>query len=436
MFAALIIGATLARQGSSDRDDGPGVNLLGGLFRMLAEAFFWTFHPFSPLYIAPADEASIDLPLLTFTPENFDTAQTVTITGKDDSAADGDTNVIVSFGQSVSSDPRYDGKTAAPFALKNADNDVAGIFVSPPVGGTSTSEAGTSVSLHVHLRTKPSGSVYVPIASSHPTEGQASPAGLVFTPSNYFIDQVVTITGQPDGTKDADAPYQITIGKTNAPEDGAYEGLEASVSLTNQDESILELVTNWGAACVRLTSGRVQCWGRNENGALGLGDNNHRGDQPGELGAALPFVNLGTGRTAKRIFGGMNSESAFCAIRDDDSFVCSSSTRRAGPGGPLPISPSSARRRRTSGVGGKRTPRPRSTSSSPASRPVRVSWTPAHHGWIPSCRPALKRSSRQGYVMTRGRTDEAPPQREHAPDQEGGRARLACERVRHHVPQR
>lgn len=53
VFAALLLGATLARQGSSDRDDGPGVSLLGGLFRMLAEAFFWTFHPFSPLYIEP-----------------------------------------------------------------------------------------------------------------------------------------------------------------------------------------------------------------------------------------------------------------------------------------------------------------------------------------------------------------------------------------------
>ena len=53
LFAALLLGMTLARQSSSDRDDGPGVHLLGGLFRMIAEAFFWTFHPFSPLYVQP-----------------------------------------------------------------------------------------------------------------------------------------------------------------------------------------------------------------------------------------------------------------------------------------------------------------------------------------------------------------------------------------------
>lgn len=53
LFAALLIGLTFARQGSSDRDEGPGINILGGLFRMIAEAAFWTFHPFSPLYIEP-----------------------------------------------------------------------------------------------------------------------------------------------------------------------------------------------------------------------------------------------------------------------------------------------------------------------------------------------------------------------------------------------
>jgi hypothetical protein len=50
IFVAIIIGLTFARQ--SDRDDGVGVGagLLGGLFRAIADALFWTFHPFSPLY--------------------------------------------------------------------------------------------------------------------------------------------------------------------------------------------------------------------------------------------------------------------------------------------------------------------------------------------------------------------------------------------------
>jgi hypothetical protein len=52
IFVAIIIGLTFAR-GSSDRDNGlgAGAGLMGGLFRAIADAMFWTFHPFSPLYI-------------------------------------------------------------------------------------------------------------------------------------------------------------------------------------------------------------------------------------------------------------------------------------------------------------------------------------------------------------------------------------------------
>ena len=52
VFVAIIIGMTFAR-GSSDRDNGlgAGAGLLGGLLRGIADAMFWTFHPFSPLYI-------------------------------------------------------------------------------------------------------------------------------------------------------------------------------------------------------------------------------------------------------------------------------------------------------------------------------------------------------------------------------------------------
>lgn len=39
---------------------------------------------------------------------------------------------------------------------------------------------------------------------------------------------------------------------------------------------------------------RVKCWGSNFGGALGLGNTENRGDQAGEMGQNLPFVDLGT----------------------------------------------------------------------------------------------------------------------------------------------
>lgn len=59
LFLALLLGVTFARQGSSDRDDSPGLGIVGGLLRMVADALFWTFHPFSPLYVG-ADRMSGD----------------------------------------------------------------------------------------------------------------------------------------------------------------------------------------------------------------------------------------------------------------------------------------------------------------------------------------------------------------------------------------
>jgi len=49
VFLALILAATFARQ--SDDRESPGLAILGGLLRMIGDALFWTFHPFSPLYV-------------------------------------------------------------------------------------------------------------------------------------------------------------------------------------------------------------------------------------------------------------------------------------------------------------------------------------------------------------------------------------------------
>jgi len=51
IFLAVLIGLTLARQGDRDLPIG---SLLGAVFRVLADALFWTFHPFSPIAIEPS----------------------------------------------------------------------------------------------------------------------------------------------------------------------------------------------------------------------------------------------------------------------------------------------------------------------------------------------------------------------------------------------
>jgi hypothetical protein len=83
--------------------------------------------------------------------------------------------------------------------------------------------------------------------------------------------------------------------------------------------SILAVTTGQQHACALLTGGVVKCWGDNTYGELGQGDTMPRGNLPGQMGAQLAAVNLGTGHFAKSVHaGGWHT----CAVLDDDSVKC------------------------------------------------------------------------------------------------------------------
>ncbi len=48
-LAFVAIGIALSSARGGDRDDGPGASIFAGLLRLVAEAAWWMFHPFSPL---------------------------------------------------------------------------------------------------------------------------------------------------------------------------------------------------------------------------------------------------------------------------------------------------------------------------------------------------------------------------------------------------
>jgi len=79
-----------------------------------------------------------------------------------------------------------------------------------------------------------------------------------------------------------------------------------------------------GHGCAILENNKVKCWGMNEHLQLGFdklrteifGD---IGDQGSDMGDALPYVDLGTGRTAKAISSGYYHT---CAILDNSKVKC------------------------------------------------------------------------------------------------------------------
>jgi cysteine-rich repeat protein len=78
-------------------------------------------------------------------------------------------------------------------------------------------------------------------------------------------------------------------------------------------------VSGAGSACALLDHGDVKCWGNNHSGQLGTGTTDNRGDEPNEMGDALKPIALGSGRKAIGVSAGADYT---CAVLDDGSVTC------------------------------------------------------------------------------------------------------------------
>eukprot|EP01083_Nonionella_stella_P214090 771629_1 len=71
--------------------------------------------------------------------------------------------------------------------------------------------------------------------------------------------------------------------------------------------------------CALSTSGGVKCFGLNDDGQLGLGDTNNRGDDANEMGDALLEVDLGSGFDVAHITAGGGRT---CALSTTNAVKC------------------------------------------------------------------------------------------------------------------
>ena len=189
--------------------------------------------------------------MLTFTATNWNTAQTVTLTGVDDNPGtpDGSQNYTVSLTVDAANtaDASYDALSAVTIHARNLD-DEAGVEVSIASGTTlMTTEGGGTATFTVRLLSAPEGDVTVPLASSDPGEGTVSPSSLVFTAANATTAQTVVVTGVDDEVDDGDESYRIGTGDPSSPDDPAYDALEAGdvddVDVVNADDDTTPTVT-------------------------------------------------------------------------------------------------------------------------------------------------------------------------------------------------
>ena len=148
---------------------------------------------------------------LTFTPSNWATPQTITVTGVDDSSPGGNRSVTITH---TASGGGYDEVEVPSVSVTVTDDD--GMTVAPTK--VEIAEAGGTATYRVSLNTQPTGAVTVAVASSNTSIATVNPTSLTFTTSNW-ASQPVTVTGVDDQVNNG-AGRSATI--TNTPSGAGY----------------------------------------------------------------------------------------------------------------------------------------------------------------------------------------------------------------------
>jgi cysteine-rich repeat protein len=111
---------------------------------------------------------------------------------------------------------------------------------------------------------------------------------------------------------------QLGVGTTDSRGDVPNEIQNLPVVDLGSGSAAQAITAGTAHTCALLSDGDVKCWGNNLNGQLGLGDTATRGDAPGEMGDALPRVDLG-GLAANFVGAG---DTHNCALLEDGSVRC------------------------------------------------------------------------------------------------------------------
>ncbi len=164
---------------------------------------------------------------LTFTPNDWDVAQTVTLTAADDDDFVNDTEILTL----TASNGGYNGKTAE-VTVTVMDNDAAGITVP----GTATVTEGSTTTVDVKLAAAPTADMTVTFSDDGDSDVSWSGAALsgdalTFTTTNWDIAQTVTLTAADDD----DFVNDTEILTLTASKSGGYNGETANITVTITD---------------------------------------------------------------------------------------------------------------------------------------------------------------------------------------------------------
>ncbi|MGA1560176.1 MAG: hypothetical protein ACO390_14280, partial [bacterium] len=182
---------------------------------------------------SPDGEISSSPTTVTFTPSNWNIAQTVTISAVEDGVFDRNQDTSFTVSVSSSSDPNYSsGVPAASVPVSVIDSGrVPGIMISASGGNTQLNESGAGDTLTVVLNTPPADNVTITLSDNDTDNSEVSysPTTITFTPGNWDTPQTISLSALEDYLLDGNQTIQLNLNSSSA--DLGNNGLSNQLTL-------------------------------------------------------------------------------------------------------------------------------------------------------------------------------------------------------------
>jgi Tol biopolymer transport system component len=206
------------------------------------------------LLSSDTSEGTVSTATIAFTPADWDVPREVMVTGVDDADTDGPVQFTVSLDPSSSIDPAFAALPIQTVTITNADDEAAGVTVSP-TAGLLTTEAGETATFMVVLNTQPTGTVSIALSSTDEREAVVGPLVVSFDDQTWSTPQVVTVTGVDDAIDDGDVELTIVTAAALSV-DPEYAGIDpADVMVVNQDDEVAGVTVSPLSGLVTTESG-------------------------------------------------------------------------------------------------------------------------------------------------------------------------------------
>ena len=232
-------------------EDDPGISLSKSTLTVAENAGVQTYtvtlnsKPTANVTVTPASSDTGIVTVsgaLTFTATNWDTSQTVIVTGVNNNTSSPTPRTATVSHTTASMDGKYNNLSAPGVAVRVAEDD-PGISLSK---STLTVAENAGVQTYtVTLNSKPTANVTVTPASSLSGAVRFTPTSLTFTPTNYSWPLSMTVTGVDDSV--SNLGRTTVISHTPTSDDTAYNTLsqtpDITVTLTEDDAVTIDPTT-------------------------------------------------------------------------------------------------------------------------------------------------------------------------------------------------